>query len=322
MSNASVTYIGSNNGADADLTEQRALYLKVFSGEVISQFEEHTVCLDKHQIHTISSGKSSQFPVLGTVPDAEYHTPGTEILGQQVLQSERVITLDSLLISHVFISNIDEKMAHFETRSKYSKMMGQKLAKTFDNHVMRNVVDAAGAVATVTGTNGGLVVTDANLASATAATKFTAWETALYAARENFENKFVTGKAYCILKPADYFFLAKYVAANGFSGVHKDYSNSNGSWAEGNIIKIAGIELVPSPMLPTADYSGDEFHTINCENTKAIVFTEDAVGTVKLMDISMQSEWDIRRQGTLMVASYAMGHGILQPECAVAFKTA
>jgi hypothetical protein len=34
------------------------------------------------------------------------------------------------------------------------------------------------------------------------------------------------------------------------------------------------------------------------------------------MDLSLQSQWDIRRQGTLMVGRYAMGHGVLQPECA------
>jgi len=318
VANATVNYGGAINGG----SDKRELYLKLFSGEVISQFEEKTVVLDKHTIHTITEGKSSSFPVMGNMPDAEYHTPGTEILGQVVPQAEKILTLDSLLISHVFIDNLDEKMKHFETRSKYSKLMGSKLAKTFDNHVMRNFVLAAKSAATVTGTNGGLKVLDANLASATAADKFTAWESFLYQCAENFVNKNVDGKAYCILKPADYFFLAKYVSTNGFSGVHKDYSNSNGSWAEGKIIQIAGIELVPSPMLPTVDYTSDTYHKIDCRNVKAICFTEDAVGTIKLMDISLQSEWDIRRQGTLMVASYAMGHGVLQPECAVVGMTA
>lgn len=256
------------------------------------------------------------------MPDAEYHVPGSEILGQVAPQSERVISIDSLLISHRFIDNLDEKMAHFETRSKYAKMMGQRLALKFDNVVMRNLYLAASSAATITGTNGGLVITDAGLISATAATKFAAWETALFQAAENFDNKNVTGKKYCILKPADYYFLVKYISANGFSAIHKDYSNNNGSYADGTVFNIAGIELVKSPMLADQDYSADTYHKINCTGVKALVFTEDAVGTVKLMDISLQSEWDIRRQGTLMVASYAMGHGVLQPECAVAFKSA
>jgi len=36
----------------------------------------------------------------------------------------------------------------------------------------------------------------------------------------------------------------------------------------------------------------------------------------------MESEYDIRRQGTLMVAKMALGHGILRPEAAVEIQTA
>jgi hypothetical protein len=53
-----------------------------------------------------------------------------------------------------------------------------------------------------------------------------------------------------------------------------------------------------------------------------VVATKDAVGTVKLMDLAMESEYDIRRQGTLMVAKYALGHGVLRPSCAIELKTA
>jgi hypothetical protein len=36
----------------------------------------------------------------------------------------------------------------------------------------------------------------------------------------------------------------------------------------------------------------------------------------------MESEYQIWRQGTLMVAKYALGTGILRPEAAVELKTA
>jgi len=51
---------------------------------------------------------------------------------------------------------------------------------------------------------------------------------------------------------------------------------------------------------------------------RAIVMTKDAVATAKLMDLSVESEYQINRQGTLMVSKYAMGHNILRPACAVA----
>lgn len=323
MSNASVSFIGADNGVNSTLDEQRALYLKMFMGEVLTAFEKETVVLDKHTIRTIASGKSAQFPVIGNMPDAEYHTPGEEILGQEIKQGERIITIDKLLISHVFLADIDEAMSHFEVRGKYSRMMGQKLAQTFDNHVMREMI-ACGTAADVAGlgTDGqGDEITDANLASGVAATKLQAWVDFLYAAAENLDNRFVPGTRYCMLKPADYYTFVKEVMSNGFSAINRDYGG-NGSFADGTVINVAGIKLIPTPMLPTADYTSDAFHKVDCSGVKSVVFTEDAVGTVKLMDLSLQSEWDIRRQGTLLVGRYAMGHGILQPECVVVGKSA
>ena len=49
---------------------------------------------------------------------------------------------------------------------------------------------------------------------------------------------------------------------------------------------------------------------------------KSAVGTVKLLDLSMQSAYDVRRQGTLIVSRYAVGHGVLRPDAAVELKTA
>ena len=169
MSAATPSFIGAVNGLDTTTDQQRALFLKVFSGEVIMSFESSTVVLDKHSVRTIASGKSAQFPVIGRMPDAEYHTPGAEILGQEIKQNEKVLTIDKLLISHVFIADIDEAMSHFEVRSKYSMRMGNKLAQTFDNHVMRELILASQGSATITGEDGGLVVTDAELNDATAA---------------------------------------------------------------------------------------------------------------------------------------------------------
>ena len=45
---------------------------------------------------------------------------------------------------------------------------------------------------------------------------------------------------------------------------------------------------------------------------------KDAVATVKLMDLSVESEYQIERQGTLIVSRYAMGHNVLRPAMAVA----
>jgi len=71
----------------------------------------------------------------------------------------------------------------------------------------------------------------------------------------------------------------------------------------------------------TYDYYQDEQgNTSSIANCFGLCFTKEAVGTVSLKDVSMQmtgSEYKAMTQSTMMVASYAVGHGILRPECAV-----
>jgi len=59
MSNATVNFTGAINNADTTVDQQRALFLKVFAGEVITQFEAKSLTLDKHTVRTIQSGKSA-----------------------------------------------------------------------------------------------------------------------------------------------------------------------------------------------------------------------------------------------------------------------
>src|SRR5689334_10178885 len=84
-----------------------ALFLKVFAGEVLTAFAETNVAMSRHMVRTISQGKSAQFPATwkGT---AAYHTPGTQLVGTQVAQNERVIVIDDLLVADRFIALIDE----------------------------------------------------------------------------------------------------------------------------------------------------------------------------------------------------------------------
>ena len=321
MASSTPSFIGAAAGVDGTTDQQQALFLKMFSGEVIMNFEKTTVALDKHTVRTLKSGKSAQFPLIGRMADAEYHTPGEEIKGQDILQNERTINIDQLLISHVFLADIDEAMSHFEVRSKYSARMGAALALTFDNHVMREITLASMGSSLVS-EDDGYQITDADFNNGTEATRLQKWIDSLFLVAGNFDDKYVPGKRWCLLKPEDYYFFVKSVATNGISAIHRDYGGQ-GSFADGTILNIAGMELVKAPTLPTVQYTGEADHNVDCRFMKALCFTEDAVGTVKLLDISMQSQWDIRRQGTLMVARYAMGHAILQPECAASlFDTA
>ena len=318
MADATVSRLGQINGSASDNT---ALFLKVFGGEVLAALEKNTITLNRHTIRTISSGKSAQFPATGRITSS-YHTPGTEILGSAVLANERVITIDGLLISAAFIADIDEAMNHYEVRSIYSTEMGRQLGYVWDENVFSEIILGARASATVTGLSGGSTITDSNMGSTTLATKADALGKALYAAAQVLDEKDITEDGrYAAFRPAEYYALVQAVQSGGFSAINTLYGG-RGSYAEGEIVKVAGIEILKSNILPITNLSAKTYHGVNASTTKGVVWTKDAVGTVKLLDLSMQSEWDIRRQGTLMVARYAMGHGFLRPECCVELKTA
>ena len=92
---------------------------------------------------------------------SEYHTAGAEITGNAIKHAERVITIDDLLISHAFISNIDE--AKITTMLDLStRKVSSALAKKLDQNLIQLAVLGARASATVTGIGGANAITDAD----------------------------------------------------------------------------------------------------------------------------------------------------------------
>ena len=99
----SLTRPGQSNSAG----DQRALYLKLFSGEMFKGFQNNTIARDLVMKRTLKNGKSLQFIYTGRTK-AEYHTPGNSILGNSdgaPPVAEKTITCDDLLISSAFAMN-------------------------------------------------------------------------------------------------------------------------------------------------------------------------------------------------------------------------
>ena len=315
MSNATVSFLGKANNTGDD----NALFLKVFSGEVLAAFARRNQMLEMSMVRTISQGKSAQFPAIGKTT-ASYHTPGNEITGTVINKNERVITIDDLLISDSFISQIDEAKNHYDVRSIYSTEMGNALAREVDQHLLQLTVLAAQASTTVSGEIGGAVITDAD-----AKTNGGSLITSIFDAAQALDEKDVPEEdRYCVVPPATYYNLVE-----NDKILNRDFGGSNGIYAEGKVLKVAGINIVKSNTAvdafadnSSAISGANNTYTGDFSNTAAVVFHKSAIGTVKLMDLAMESEYDIRRQGTLMVAKMALGHGILRPEAAVEIQTA
>ena len=328
MSNANPVSVGKvNQGAGGGAED--ALFLKVFAGEVLTSFERASKTEGADMVRSISSGKSATFPVMGRV-GASYHTAGAEITGSDVNHNEKVITINDLLISSVFLSNIEEAKNHWDVRSAYSQEIGRALAFTKDKHILQTIGQASLASANVadSGYGAGATITNTGIASATDATAANAMIDALFGAAKQLDANYVPSEGRkCFMRLEEYYKLA-----NATNAVNVDFSG-RGSIAEGKVVKIAGIELVPVAHFVdsnvnsgvdqgSATAGGSNPQAVNLTNYVALVSHPSAVGTVKLMDLGVEKEYDIRRQGTLMVAKYAMGHGVLRPEAAVGIKEA
>ena len=325
MANITAATFGQANSTGTE----DALFLKQFAGEVITSFEQASKTAGADMVRSISSGKSASFPVMGRIA-AAYHQAGNEITGSTVNHNEKVITINDLLTSSVFLSNIEEAKAHYDVRSGYSMEIGRALAFQKDKHILQTIGQATLAAASVTGGDATTNIVNTGIASATAATAANAMIDAIFDAAKELDANYVPSEGRkCFMRLEEYYKLA-----NGTNAVNVDFTgSSNGGISTGRVMKIAGIELVPVPHFVSSNVtSGVDAgsataaastpQAVNLANYVALVSHPSAVGTVKLLDLSVEKEYEIRRQGTLMVAKYAMGHGVLRPEAAVGIKEA
>jgi len=329
-----------------------ALFLKKFAGEILTTFEENNVFKSLHTIRTIESGKSAQFPVTG-IASANYYTPGQNIADSgnsylsDIKKNEKVITIDDVLLASTFLSSIDDVKNHYDIRSVYASELGKALAVRFDTAIAKVFIAAAReATPGVTGGKvGGVLDVSANAmgtpgdgsddsdnSDPTGAELVAALFTA---AQKLDENDVPSDGRFCVLRPQEYYKLitgGSGALVIGSSAVNKDVGGL-GSIASGTVPQVAGINIFKSTHLPSTDLSAvstgdgaasnDVFggsgsgYNGNFTNSLGIVAHPAAVGTVKLLDLATESEYQMERQGTLFIAKYAMGHGILRPECAI-----
>tara|TARA_R100000808_G_scaffold15607_3_gene35921 strand:+ start:367 stop:1425 length:1059 start_codon:yes stop_codon:yes gene_type:complete len=105
-----------------------------------------------------SSGKSWEFPIIGDDPTPVVHTPGTELLGQQIDMSKGSISIDQILVAHSDIALDHQQMSHFPTMQKFGRRLGRSLAITFDKDLFIIGVRAANTAASVGFHSGGNAV--------------------------------------------------------------------------------------------------------------------------------------------------------------------
>ena len=258
--------VGANNlaGGQSPTTDQRrALYLKLFSGEMFKGFQHNAIARDLVMKRTLKNGKSLQFIYTGRTT-AEYHTPGNAILGNSdgaPPVAEKTVTVDDLLISSAFVYDLDETLSHYDLRSEISRKIGYALAEKYDRLIFRAIARGARAASPVSATNfvepGGTQIRVGSSTNESDAFSSTALVAAFYDAAAAMDEKGISSDGRCaVLNPRQYYELIQAVGTNGL--VNRDAQGSALQGGNG-VIEIAGIHIYKSMNIPFLGKYGTKF---------------------------------------------------------------
>ena len=256
--NSTLTTSLTRPGQDNAAGDARALYLKLFSGEMFKGFQRNTIARDLVMKRTLQNGKSLQFIFTGRTT-AEYHTPGNSILGNgdgAPPVAEKTITCDDLLISSAFVYELDETLAHYDLRGEISKKIGYALAEKYDRKIFRAITKAARQASPVTKTNfvepGGTQIRVGTNAQASDAYNATFLVNAFYDAAAALDEKGVSGEGrVAVLNPRQYYELIQGVGGSGSGAYLINRDEQGDALQSGNgILEIAGIRIFKSMNIP------------------------------------------------------------------------
>ena len=266
----SLTSPGADNGVASTTANRRALYLKLFSGEMFKGFQRNTIARDLVMKRTLTNGKSLQFIFTGRTT-AEYHTPGNSILGNSdgaPPVAEKTITCDDLLISSAFVYELDETLAHYDLRGEISKKIGYALAEKYDRKIFRSITKAARQASPITKANfvepGGTQIRVGTSTNASDAYSSTALVNAFYDAAAALDEKGVSNDGRVgVLNPRQYYELIQAVGSSGL--INRDEQGD--ALQSGNgIIEIAGIKIFKSMNIPFFGRFGTKYGTGSSTN--------------------------------------------------------
>jgi hypothetical protein len=257
---------GSLNGA----ADSRALYLKLFSGEMFKGFEYNAIARDLVMKRTLKNGKSLQFIYTGRTT-AEYHTPGNAILGNSdgaPPVAEKTITCDDLLISSAFVYDLDETLSHYELRGEISKKIGYALAQKYDRLIFRAVTRGARAKSPVQKSSyvepGGTQIRVGSTTSASDAYDSDNLVAAFYDAAAALDEKGVSQEGRVgILNPRQYYELIQKVGDSGL--INRDEQGTARQRGNG-IVEIAGIKIYKSMNIPFFGSYGTKYGAASATN--------------------------------------------------------
>ena len=268
--NSTLTTALTRPGQSNSTGDARALYLKLFSGEMFKGFQHNAIARDLVMKRTLTNGKSLQFVYTGHTK-AEYHVPGNSILGNTdgaPPVAEKTITIDDLLISSAFVYELDETLAHYELRGEISKKIGYALAQKYDRLIFRAIAKGARQASPITKSGfvepGGTQIRVGTNNQASDAYVPASLINAFYDAAAALDEKGVSSEGrVAVLNPRQYYELIQGVGSNGL--INRDTQGT--ALQSGNgIIEIAGIKIYKSMNIPFFGSYGTKYGSASATN--------------------------------------------------------
>ena len=268
--NSTLTTALTRPGQSNSTGDARALYLKLFSGEMFKGFQHNAIARDLVMKRTLTNGKSLQFVYTGHTK-AEYHVPGNSILGNSdgaPPVAEKTITIDDLLISSAFVYELDETLAHYELRGEISKKIGYALAQKYDRLIFRQIAKGARQASPITKSGfvepGGTQIRVGTNNQASDAYVPASLIAAFYDAAAALDEKGVSQEGrVAVLNPRQYYELIQGVGSNGL--INRDAQGTGLQSGQG-IIEIAGIKIYKSMNIPFFGSYGTKYGSASATN--------------------------------------------------------
>lgn len=341
---------GSANNSFATESAGSALFLKVFSGEVLEAFDEYNVMKPYMMRREAPRGaKSAQFLITGRAAAAGLLPDGSgnitnlwqdPAFANRIKSNEKEVFLDGPIVAPTVIAEFDEIRAQYDVRSGHAVELGRGVAEEFDIRSLLMVANGARTASLITASGpdnsrAGMRRSDADFNSNGASAVAT-----LFLLKRLMDSKFV---------PA----LGRHVAitpecasnlAQQTDLLNRDWVQGvNGDFADGSVFKVAGFQLHVTARLKSADNTtglgdlsaGNRQGALNIfsggtapnqtnggvavtaghyESIVGLAWHESAVGYVERLGMVLESDYDVGYQSTLMVAKKICGISFLRPE--------
>ena len=288
--------------------------LTLFGQEVLSDYMDRNLTSALIRQSTIVDSKTKQFDRIGQTT-AGYHAAGTEILGDTILTNKVDISVDDRpIVANTFMDKAEHILSHFDERAPYAAELSRSIADQIDERNIQVLANASVATAPVTGgpTGGTAVVANSDTDMAVLVAE-------LFTARAAFAANNVSLKGLnCVVNPTVFHLLAQ---ENDVINQDLNEGLNGGFNKVREVIMVAGIRVLMTNHMPDgvvgADALDGNLYAGTFTNLTAVIWEKNAAMQVVATPISTETDgYQVRVQGTVIVAKTFQGTGVLRNECA------